>query len=432
MDIKKAMKTLSKKSYFFKAIYSKMIYLERKKYYKKIYKKIEIDDKMIIFESFFAKKYACSPKAIYEYMINSPEYKDYKFVWAFRKPEDEKENFKGKRTILLKYNSRKYFRYFAKAKYWVTNTRIADCIIKKDEQIYIQCWHGTPLKKLGFDIEVKGNNALSSNNAVRKQYNRDAKRYTYMISPSKFCTEKFTSAFNLEKLGKKDIIVEKGYPRNDELFKFDDEYIRKIKEKLEIPSDKKIILYAPTWRDNQHKLGVGYTFDIGFNLDNLRDKIGDEYVILTRLHYLIANKLNTKQYKGFIYDVSKYDNINDLYIISDILITDYSSVFFDYANLKRPILFYMYDLDEYKNNTRDFYIDLKELPGPILKNEEEIIECINKIKDIKENYKEKYEKFNKKFNYLDDAEASKRVVEECIKKSNRSKNEKDKCYCTSI
>ena len=421
MGIKKTIKKLSQKSYFFKSIYNKITNIERKKYYKKMYKKIEVDDKMIIFEAFFAKKYACSPKAIYEYMINNPEFKDYKFVWTFRNPKDERENFKGKRTILLKYNSKKYFRYFAKAKYWVTNTRLPDCIIKKDEQIYIQCWHGTPLKKLGFDIEVKGNNALSSNNAVRKQYNRDAKRYTYMLSPSRFCTEKFTSAFNLEKLGKKDIIVEKGYPRNDELFKFNIEYVEKIKEELGIPSDKKVILYAPTWRDNQHKLGVGYTFDIGFDLNNLREKFGDEYVILARLHYLVASKLKTEEYEGFVFNVSSYNNINDLYIISDILITDYSSVFFDYANLKRPILFYMYDLDEYKNNTRDFYIDLEELPGPIIKSEEEIIESINNIQKIKEEYKVKYEKFNKKFNYLDDAEAAKRVVETCIKKTDVKK-----------
>ena len=90
--------------------------------------------------------------------------------------------------------------------------------------------------------------------------------------------------------------------------------------------------------------------------------------------------------------------------------TDYSSVFFDFANLKRPMIFYMYDLDDYKNNLRDFYLDLDELPGPITKNEEELEEAIKNIDEISKKYKEKYEKFNKKFNYLDDGQATKRVI----------------------
>lgn len=415
MNIKKKIKKMSEKNYFFRNIYNRLIYIKKKCYYRKNYKKIDVDDKMIIFEAFFAKKYACSPKAIYEYMAHNSKYDDYKFVWAFRKPNEARELFRDKKVILVKYDSKKYYRYYAKAKYWIRNTRLPECIIKKDNQVYIQCWHGTPLKKLGFDIKVKGNNPLSSNRLVRKQYNHDSKMYDYMISPSKYCTEKLISSFNLEKLGKKDIIVEKGYPRNDELFKFNEEYVRKVKENLGIPLEKEVIMYAPTFRDNQHKLGVGYTHDLMLDLDKLKEELGDKYVILLRLHYHVANKINVYKYSGFVYDVSPYDNINDLYIISNMLITDYSSVFFDYANLKRPMLFYMYDLEQYKGDTRDFYIDLQELPGPILKSEEEVIDSIKNIENIEKEYKEKYRKFNEKFNYLDDKDSSKRVVETCIK-----------------
>lgn len=415
MNIKKKIKKMSEKNYFFRNIYNRLIYIKKKHYYRKNYKKIDVDDKMIIFEAFFAKKYACSPKAIYEYMANNSKYHDYKFVWAFRKTNEARELFRDKKVILVKYDSKKYYRYYAKAKYWVRNTRLPECIIKKDNQVYIQCWHGTPLKKLGFDIKVKGNNPLSSNRLVRKQYNHDSKMYDYMISPSKYCTEKLISSFNLEKLGKKDIIVEKGYPRNDELFKFNEEYVRKVKENLGIPLEKEVIMYAPTFRDNQHKLGVGYTHDLMLDLDKLKEELGDKYVMLLRLHYHVANKINVYKYSGFVYDVSQYDNINDLYIISNMLITDYSSVLFDYANLKRPMLFYMYDLEQYKGDTRDFYIDLQELPGPILKSEEEVIDSIKNIENIEKEYEEKYRKFNEKFNYLDDKDSSKRVVETCIK-----------------
>ncbi len=133
-------------------------------------------------------------------------------------------------------------------------------------------------------------------------------------------------------------------------------------------------------------------------------------MILFRAHYFIANSFDFEKYGDFIYDVSKIDDINELYIISDILITDYSSVFFDYANLKRPIIFYMYDLDHYEKELRGFYVDLEELPGDIVKKEKDIVDILNNIKGYKAKYKEKYKKFNQKFNYLDDGKAAKRVI----------------------
>ena len=134
-----------------------------------------------------------------------------------------------------------------------------------------------------------------------------------------------------------------------------------------------------------------------------------------RAHWLVANSFNFKKYEGFIYNVSDYDDINDLYVIADLLITDYSSVFFDYANLRRPILFYMYDLEAYRDDIRGFYLDLKELPGPILKTEEEIIDNVKKHISGTEFYNETYKKFNQRFNYLDDGNAAKRVLQEIIK-----------------
>ena len=189
--------------------------------------------------------------------------------------------------------------------------------------------------------------------------------------------------------------------------------IGKLKEKFKIEKNKKIILYAPTWRDDEHTSGVGYTYKLGVDFDELKKEIGNEYVILFRAHYLVANSFDFERYKDFVIDVSNVDDINELYLVSDLLITDYSSVFFDFANLKKPIIFYMYDLEKYKGELRGFYIDLDELPGKIAKNEDELINEIHKIKEFE--YDEKYKRFNKKFNYLDDGQASKRVIEECIK-----------------
>lgn len=382
---------------------------------KKISKNTNIDEKTIIFSSFAGTSYTCSPKAIYNYMINNPKYRDFKFIWAFKKPEEKSKYFNNNRTELVKYNSKDFIEKLAKAKYWIFNFKTPEYFIKKKDQVFIQCWHGTPLKRLGCDIKIEKGNKATELKDIHKSYINDAKKYDYFISPSKFASEKFISAFGLEKLNKKNIIVEKGYPRNEYLFNYKQEDIDKIKEKLNIPQDKKVLLYAPTFRDNQYQAGRGHTYKLGINLLRLKEELMDEgYIILMRLHYLVSNNIDISQFQGFVYDVSKHEDVNELYIISDILVTDYSSVFFDYANLKRPILFFMYDLQEYRNNIRDFYIDLKELPGPIVEDEKNLIKNIRNADNIFDEYKEIYTEFNKKYNYLDNGNVTAKVVKECI------------------
>ena len=144
----------------------------------------------------------------------------------------------------------------------------------------------------------------------------------------------------------------------------------------------------------------------------LKENIGDEYVLLLRTHQYISDRLDTTGLEGFAYNVSQYDDISELYLISDICITDYSSVFFDYANLRRPILFYTYDIEKYKNQLRGFYIDMmSEVPGPLLYTNEEVLEAIKNIDQIEEEYKERYDQFYNRFCHLDDGNASKRCVE---------------------
>ncbi|HJJ07178.1 MAG TPA: CDP-glycerol glycerophosphotransferase family protein [Clostridiaceae bacterium] len=162
------------------------------------------------------------------------------------------------------------------------------------------------------------------------------------------------------------------------------------------------------------------------DFERLQEKFGQDYCVLFSTHYFVANKIDLSKYEGFVINVNgKFDDPNELYIISDIIMTDYSSVFFDFANLKRPMIFYMYDLDDYKNNLRDFYLDLDELPGPITKNEEELEEAIKNIDEISKKYKEKYEKFNKKFNYLDDGQATKRVINKIFNLKDISQEKKE-------
>lgn len=373
----------------------------------------EINEKQVIFSVFQGRAYACSPKAIYEYMVSHEEYVDYTFIWAFNRPGLKKQYFHNDRTKIVKSNSDEFFHYLYTSKYWVFNFKTPDFYVKTERYIFLQCWHGTPLKRLGMDIEIEGN-AGSSLEKVHRTYLDDARKYDYFVSPSDYSTQKFISSFGLKVLGKENIILEKGYPRNDVLFNYTEDDVSRIKEDLNIPKNKKIILYAPTFRDNLYTKGVGHTYELGINLLRMKDHLSEEYVLLLRLHYFVANRIDISQFEGFAYNVSDYDDINDLYIISDMLITDYSSVFFDYANLDKPMIFYMYDLDEYKNNIRDFYIDIAELPGPIYKDEMELIQGIKNSDKIEKTFSEKYCEFKKKFNYLDDGHATERVLKEVI------------------
>jgi len=401
-----------KKNVFLRKIARKITYIKKLISFKLRTFRIKTDDKTAIFFAFRGKSYTCSPRAIYEYMLSDEEYKDFNFIWAFKEPEKYEYLLENRNTQIIKFGGREYRRALAKSKYWFFNYRVADHIYPKKDQVYVQCWHGTPLKKLGYDLK-NTNNAMNSEQEIHEKYKLDAKKFKYILSPSKFASEKFASAWNLVNTNMAYKVLEKGYPRNDFLYNYKQDDVSRTVENLKLPKNKKIILYAPTWRDDQHEVGVGYTYKTEVDFDFLRKELENEYIILFRAHYLVANSFDFEKYKGFIYDVSNVDNINDLYIISDVLVTDYSSVFFDYANLKRPMVFYMYDYEKYKDDLRGFYIDIQELPGKITKTENELIEAIRETEKF--TYSEKYKEFNKKYNYLDDGQASKRVVKECIK-----------------
>ena len=377
---------------------------------------------IIFFESFQGKSFACNPRAIFEYMLEDDFFKGYTFVWAFRDIEKyskessftDKKRIKNRRVYLVKYESMLYYKYLAKAGTIITNSNPRNFIKFKDEQTFVQTWHGTPLKKIGLDV-TKSGNAITSLKEMEKIYDNQAKRIDYMIAPSKFTKEKLISAFNLDKYHKEDNVLLCGYPRNDILYNYKNEDLDLIKERLNIPKDKKVILYAPTFRDNKHDVAKGFKPNAGFDFANMK-KIFPDFVVLYRSHYFIKEKLDFNQVSDYVVDVSKVDDIRELYLISDILITDYSSVFFDYANLKKPIIFYMYDLEEYKDEVRDFYFDIEKLPGPIYRTQDQVFSGIRSIDKIVEEYADKYKSFADEFCGIDDGNASKRFVDAVFKK----------------
>ena len=373
-------------------------YLYRHKYINQ-----PIEENTIMFETFMGKSYADSPKYIYEYLAKNYPNK-YKFVWVLNDPKT-KLPYGG---IKVKRFTRKYAYYLAKSKYFVFNVRQPLWFRKREEQIFLETWHGTPLKRLAFDQEE----VTAASPTYKAQFYRQKQEWDYLIAPNKFSSDIFKSCFMYD-----GNMLETGYPRNDLLLANNrDQIAIELKKKLNIPLDKKTILYAPTWRDDEYYGNGKYKFKLKLDLDLLKQELGDEYVVLLRTHHYIADNLDVTGLEDFAFNLSKYDDIAEVYLISDICITDYSSVFFDFANLKRPMLFYTYDLDKYRDVLRGFYIDMEtELPGPLVYTTEEVIDKIKNLNSLNQEYQQRYEQFYERFCSWEDGNAAMRVVEAVFK-----------------
>ncbi len=357
-----------------------------------------VKDNWVILESFFGKSYSDSPKYIYEYLSKNYPGK-YRFIWVIDK-KGTKIPYKHTKIRRFSYQ---YSYYLARSKYYVFNSRQPEWVRKRKENVFLETWHGTPLKRLVFDQD----DVSSATPRYKAQVYKQSRAWDYLIAANYFSSEVFRRCFMYNK-----VMLETGYPRNDILHVNNrDEIAAKIRNKLNIPTDKKTILYAPTWRDDEFYGKGEYKFALQLDLHSMKERLGDEYVILLRTHYFIADALDVTGLEDFAYNLSKYDDISELYLISDILITDYSSVFFDYANLKRPMLFFTYDLEKYRDVLRGFYIDLEEeLPGPLLFTTDEIIDGIKNIDVISDKYSGRYEQFYEKFCGLEDGHASEKVA----------------------
>jgi CDP-glycerol glycerophosphotransferase len=381
-----------------------------KKYiYKKVFLKQPLKENYIIFESFLGKNYSDSPRNIYEYIIENNL--DFKCIWVFN---DKNRKIPGNAKVVKRF-SLAYYYYFAVSKYWINNMRQPLHLVKREGNVFLETWHGTPLKKLVFDMK----DVYSANPRYKRDFYLQSRAWDYLLSPNGYSSEVFRSAFKFDKE-----MLEYGYPRNDILYSPDkEERAARVKESLDIPKDKKVILYAPTWRDDDFYEPGKYKFQLQLDLNKMKEMLGEEYVVALRMHYFIADNLNVEGLDGFAFNLSKYDDIAELYLISDVLITDYSSVFFDYANLKRPILFFTYDLDKYRDQLRGFYIDFeKDAPGPLLRTSNEVINAIMNIDQLKKDYAENYATFFEKFCSWHDGKSTEKIVKHVLfgeKQSNR-------------
>jgi CDP-glycerol glycerophosphotransferase len=356
------------------------------------------DANVVLFESGIGKQYADSPRYLYEELVRRrPEMTK---VWAYagRLPSTDAN------TRVVKRLSPGYYFYLARAKYWINNQSFPHYISRRPDGVYVQTWHGTPLKRMLHDLpQVHGRDAGYVDRATRA-----AQQWSLLVSPNPFTSEVMRSAFRYT-----GATLELGYPRNDVLHRPDrDRTAARIRARLGIGSDQRVILYAPTFRDDQVS-GGRFTFELPFDLQRMHDRLGEDTVLLLRMHVLIGGRLEIPaELRDVVRDVSSYPEIQELYLISDVLVTDYSSVFFDYASLGRPIVFYAYDLEKYRGTLRGFYLDYeKELPGPIVETEDDLLAALDDLDAVAAGFAERRQEFVERFAAMDDGHAAERVVD---------------------
>jgi CDP-glycerol glycerophosphotransferase len=362
----------------------------------------KVDKRIILFESNLGRNYSGNPRFIYEEMVSRGLDKKYQCYFIL---EDINTSLPGN-ARKIKRISFFYFYLFSKAGFWVSDTRMPLYLKKRKETIYIQTWHGTPLKRLALDLFQVNMEGEADLTRYKKNFIQNTRTWDYLLSQNSYSTQIFCRAFAYKKE-----VLEIGYPRNDILINNNNSVeIIKLKKKFGLPENKKIILYAPTWRDNEYYGPHQYKFSSDIDFTYLKEQLSSDYIILVKAHYLVSERIDYSRYQGFLYQFGADYDIAELYLVSDLLVTDYSSVMFDYSLLNRPMLFFTYDLENYKDKLRGFYFDfMEEAPGPIVLTTEQLAASILEYCD--EDYTVKYKAFKEKYNHADHGDASKKVVD---------------------
>ena len=341
----------------------------------------------ILFESFQGKVIGDNPYAIFQEVLSRNP--SFELLFTTGSKTKAPEGAKG-----VRHGSIAWLKALASSKVLINNTNFPGYFRKRPGQVYIQTWHGTPLKRLGRDIVD-----VVPTGSYLRMMDREASYWDYLVSPSAYCSEIFPSTF-----GYKGTILETGYPRNDILINQASKRDL-IRRSLGIADGQKVVLYAPTWRDSQ-RTATGNWKPVNF----LPGSLGDNATVLFRGH-TNTHSAHTAQIARGTIDVTNYKNVAELYLAADVLVTDYSSSMFDFSVTGKPIIFLAPDFDDYVAK-RGFYFDFEQLaPGPILTDSSFLRKALESIDSQKSEYAQRYLAWQMKFNKLEDGLASKRVVD---------------------
>ena len=340
----------------------------------------------VFFESFFGRNATCNPRAIdREVARRRPDLPRFWSVddYSIDVPE-------GSTPLIV--GSEKWWQVRETARWIVTNEWLRTRYVKRGFQTVLQTWHGSMYKRIGLDRSVS---RIQLERARLERSNWDM-----FISQNADTTPIIKNSYDFDQG-----IVESGYPRNDELVDPDPSQVADIRRRLGIPQGNTVVMYAPTWREE------GQTVEL-LDVIELADRLGLKFTFLQRGHVRTLDLAAVVQHVNVI-DVSTYPQINDLYLASDLLITDYSSMMFDYSVTRQPMIFFTPDLDEYTDpKVRGVYFDLEEIsPGPVVRTSEDVVDLLGSIDTWAPTYEERYEAWCARFNHADDGHAAERAVD---------------------
>jgi CDP-glycerol glycerophosphotransferase len=351
----------------------------------------------VVFLNYGGRQYSDSPRAIHEELVRrgSP----LEQLWVVRdgmcNPPDT--------VTPVREGSREFFAALATARHVVSNDHFPAWFQRRPDQVCLQTWHGTPLKRLGLDVSEM----RKATRRFQRGWDQQVANWQYVLSPNRFSTPILRRAYAIE--GE---MLETGYPRVDVLAGGDREELgRRLRARLGIPEGVRTVLYAPTYRDQVVDRRGRYRLDQRLDIATLRAAVGEDTVILYRKHHYIFDAAPATA-DGFVRDVSSYPDGTELMLAADVLVTDYSSMTVDYANTGRPVLLYTYDLDAYQDEIRGFYLDFAAtVPGPLLRTSGELADALRDLDGVRAAYAERYAAFRAEFCALDDGHAAARVVD---------------------
>lgn len=381
-------------------------YRKLRRYYAQGYESVPVDENTILYETRDGKSIVDSPYALFLSLAQDTKYSHFKHVWVVSDKNKGIEDNIPKELLdkvsFVYRNTLEYVKAMLEAKYLISNSTFESFFVKRPGQIYINTWHGTPIKKMGFDVPGELSN---SQNVLRNFLMTD-----YLLSPNEHTSNIFMNAYKLADIYPGEI-VEGGYPRIDATFNLTKEEVVQKLEKygLTIDNGKPIILFSPTWKGSNATNVSDDIEQLILETKMLHSSLGDKYQVLIKVHPFAYNKIVADSRLNDIL-IPDMINANDILAITDILITDYSSIFFDFLVTNRPIVFYAWDKDLYTNE-RGLYLEVDELPGPTAETIEELITYIKDIENQQKYYQQKYIKMAQKMVKYDDGQVTKKYID---------------------
>jgi CDP-glycerol glycerophosphotransferase len=348
----------------------------------------------IVYQS-FEGRYCDNPRALYEGLVAAGA--EHEHVWVVD-PAHGHGFPDGLATVT--WGSPECAQALHDADLVVANTHTDMPWERRPEARYLQTWHGTPLKRIHWDV-------LWAPEGRLERLQGDVDRWDLLVSPNPDSTRLLRRAFRYEKT-----VLETGYPRNDVLLRPDREQVRaRMRAELGIPDGAVAVLYTPTWRDDAVFPEGGKQPELGLDVQALVDALGGTHVLLARLHYTLTGRMAQLEHPA-VRDVSAHPEVAELYLAADVLLTDYSSAMFDFAVTGGPILLLTHDLADYRDRLRGFYLDLEEIaPGPLLESTEQVVHALQDLDAVREAFSPRYAAFRDRFCGLEDGHATQRVLE---------------------